>query len=111
MTERDLPHPQPSKATADFVDALLCIGGQLALTIDHMARHASPDAEESAPEVLRRLLTEIMEDELAAPAGDVETAASVLRVASGAIEENLFLVPTPEPAPPSPGQANGHEAR
>jgi hypothetical protein len=84
---------QLESPTTEYVKALVGIGGQLVSTIDHMRRHPStaPDAD-SIPEVLTRLLTDIVDAEVDRPPDDLYTSAAVLDATAKAIEENLFLV-------------------
>lgn len=85
-----------------LVAELIGIGGQLTTTLDHMYRTEAASHRtdlEPVPVVLARLL----EDILAEPSGsfshdELHGAARVLRTASTAIENDLFLVAPPNRA-------------
>ena len=83
---------QIDSPTTEYVKALVGIGGQLVSTIDHMRRYPSPPDADSIPEVLTRLLTDIVDAELDRPPDDLYTSAAVLEATAKAIEQNLFLV-------------------
>jgi hypothetical protein len=88
---------QIESPTHAFVPALVGIGGPLVTTIDHMHRHANPDAD-TIPEVLTRILTDIVDSELDHPPDDLYLTAAVLNATCHPMEENLFLV-DPDPPP------------
>ena len=79
-----------------LVDAVLQSYGQLALVVEHMLR-SSHEGSEPFPDVLRRLLREVLEP-LAARRGDtdVAVAAEVLAAATDVIGAELYLVPVDE---------------
>jgi hypothetical protein len=81
---------------ASLVDALLCCTGQLMLICDHMARFPAPDDAEPAPAVLRRLLCDILEPDLAHRPTDCATVTRVINEISARIDSDLCLV-DPEP--------------
>ena len=87
MTEHD------ENPLAPLVDAFVCCMG-LMLICDHMARYAAAPDADPPPEVLRRLLCDILEPDLA-PA-DCATVTRVINEVSARIESDLVLV-EPEP--------------
>jgi hypothetical protein len=66
--------------------------GQLMLICDHMTRHPACDGADPAPEVLRRLLCEILEPDLGHRATDTATVTRVINEISARIESDLCLV-------------------
>jgi hypothetical protein len=84
------PEPEPLDA---FVEAILQSYGQLALIVEHMLRHSTPEAE-PVPEVLQRLLRDALEP-VARRRGDtdVAVAAELLAAATDRIGEEIYLVP------------------
>jgi hypothetical protein len=93
---------QIESPTHAFVTALVGIGGSLVTTIDHMRRHANPAPDaDTIPEVLTRILTDIVDSELDHPPDDLYLAAAVLNATCTAMQENLFLV-DPDPSPTRP---------
>jgi hypothetical protein len=91
MNEHD-----PKPHLASLVDAFLASMGQLMLICDHMTRHPAPDGAEPAPEVLRRLLCDILAPDLAHRTADCATVTRVVNEISARIESDLCLV-DPEP--------------
>jgi antitoxin (DNA-binding transcriptional repressor) of toxin-antitoxin stability system len=83
---------QIDSPTTEYVKALVGIGGQLVSSIDHMRRHSNAVDDDSLPEILTRLLTDIVGAEVNRPPDDLYTSAAVLDATAKAIEENLFLV-------------------
>jgi hypothetical protein len=83
---------QLESPTTAYVQALVGIGGQLVSTIDHMRRRPNPPDNATIPEILTRLLTDIVHAEVDRPPDDLYTSAAVLDATAKAIEENLFLV-------------------
>jgi hypothetical protein len=83
---------QLESPTTEYVNALVGIGGQLVSTIDHMRRHSNAPDDDSIPEILTRLLTDIVDAEVNRPPDDLYTSAAVLDATAQAIEDNLFLV-------------------
>jgi hypothetical protein len=81
---------------ASLVDALLCCMGQLMLICDHMSRFPAPNDAEPAPVVLRRLLCDILEPDLAHRPTDCATVTRVMSEISARIDSDLCLV-DPEP--------------
>jgi hypothetical protein len=86
--------------THAFVTALVGIGGPLVTTIDHMRRHANPDAD-TIPEVLTRILTDIVDSELDHPPDDLYLAAAVLN-ATCTQWRRTSSTSTPTHHPPEP---------
>lgn len=91
MTEHD---PQPQLAS--LVDGFLSCMGQLMLICDHMARYPSPEGADPPPEVLRRLLCDILAPDLAHRTADCATVTRVVNEISARMESDLYLV-EPEP--------------
>jgi hypothetical protein len=91
MTEHD-----PQTQLASLVDAFLGCMGQLMLICDHMARYPSADDADPPPEVLRRLLCNILAPDLAHRTADCATVTRVVNEISARIESDLYLV-EPEP--------------
>lgn len=91
MTEHD-----SQTHLASLVDAFLACMGQLMLICDHMTRHPAPDDADPAPEVLRRLLCDILTPDLAHRTADCATVTRVVNEISARIESDLYLV-DPEP--------------
>jgi hypothetical protein len=85
------PH-DPQDQLESLVDALLCCMGQLMLICDHMARFPAPDDAEPAPAVLRRLLCDILEPDLAHRPTDCATVTRVISEISARIDSDLCLV-------------------
>jgi hypothetical protein len=88
MTEHD-----PQTHLPSLVDAFLACMGQLMLICDHMTRHP---ADDPAPEVLRRLLCDILAPDLAHRTADCATVTRVVNEISARIESDLYLV-KPDP--------------
>jgi hypothetical protein len=57
-----------------------------------MRRQPNPPDNASIPEILTRLLSDIVDAEVDRPPDDLYTSAAVLDATAKAIEENLFLV-------------------
>jgi hypothetical protein len=70
--------------------------GQLMVICDHMTRYPAADDADPAPEVLRRLLCEILEPDLAHRSTDTATVTRVISEISARIDSDLCLV-EPEP--------------
>jgi hypothetical protein len=87
MTE----HERESQLTS-LVDALLCCMGQLMLICDHMSRFPAPDDAKPAPIVLRRLLCDILEPDLAHRPTDYATVTRLMSEISARIDSDLCLV-------------------
>lgn len=85
-------HREPSQALAEYVDALVGIGGQLTSILQHMYAHRSPQSEGEPAEVLARLIADVMPPRVASRDVDLKIAARVLRVTTEGIENDLFLV-------------------
>jgi hypothetical protein len=83
---------QLESPTTEYVNALVGIGGQLVSTIDHMRRQPNPPDNASIPEILTRLLSDLVDAEVDRPPDDLYASAAVLDATAKAIEENLFLV-------------------
>jgi len=79
-----------------LVDAVLQSYGQLALVVEHMLRVA-PEIPEPVPDILRRLLRDVLEP-LAARRGETDVAltAELLGAATDVIGTELYLVPADE---------------
>ena len=88
--------PHESETHTSLVDALLCCMGQLMLICDHMARFPGPDDAEPAPVVLRRLLCDILEPDLAHRPADCATVTRVISEIAARIDSDLCLV-DPQP--------------
>jgi hypothetical protein len=82
----------PQAHLAPLVDAFLCCMGQLMLICDHMSRHPAPDDADPPPEVLRRLLCDILTPDLAHRTADCATVTRVVNEISARIESDLYLV-------------------
>ena len=84
---------RPTDPLDMLVDAILQSYGQLAPVVEHMLRSAGEGAE-PVPDVLRRLLREVL-GPLAARSGDtdVAVAAELLARAADAIGGELYLAP------------------
>jgi hypothetical protein len=91
MTEND-----PQTHLASLVDAFLCCMGQLMLICDHMTRYPAADDAEPAPQVLRRVMREILEPDLAHRTAHCATVTRVVKEISARIDSDLCLV---EPGP------------
>jgi hypothetical protein len=81
---------------ASLVAALLSCTGQLMLICDHMSRFPAPHDAEPAPVVLRRLLCDILEPDIAHRPTDCATVTRVISEISARIDSDLCLV-DPEP--------------
>ena len=80
-------------SVAALVDAITQSYGQLALILDHMLRHANPEAD-PIPEVLANLLGGVLADFVETYGADeVSTAAQILGAATDKIAEEIYLVP------------------
>jgi len=79
-----------------LVDAFLCCMGQLMLICDQMNRYQASDDAEPAPEVLRRIMCEILESDLGHRTADCATVTRVMNEISARIESDLYLA-EPEP--------------
>jgi hypothetical protein len=79
-----------------LVDAVLQSYGQLALVVEHMLRSAG-EGSEPLPDVLRRLLREVLTP-LAERRGDTDVAltAELLVAVTDVIGAELYLVPVDE---------------
>jgi hypothetical protein len=79
-----------------LVDALLQSYGQLALVVEHMLR-SSAEGAEPVPEILRRLLREVLAP-LAERRGETDVAltAELVAAATDFIGAELYLVPLDE---------------
>lgn len=82
----------PQDQLASLVDAFLCCMGQLMLICDHMTRHPAPEDADPAPVVLRRLLCEVLEPDLAHHTADCATVTRVIKEVSARIDSDLCLV-------------------
>jgi hypothetical protein len=85
-------HREPTPALANYVDALVGIGGQLTSILHHMYAHESPEAELDPAETLARLIADVMPASLARRDVDLKVAARLINATAVAIEDNLFLV-------------------
>ena len=94
MNEHDFQHPRSHLES--MVDGFLSCMGQLMLICNHMTEHPAPDGSEPAPLVLRRLLCDILEPDLAHRTADCATVTRVMSEISARIESDLYLV-EPEP--------------
>jgi hypothetical protein len=83
---------QLESPTTEYVKALVGVGGQLVSTIDHMRRQPNPPDNTTIPEVLTRLVIDIVDAEVERAPDDLYTSAAVLDATAKAIKENLFLV-------------------
>jgi hypothetical protein len=101
-------HREPTPALADYVDALVQIGGQLTTVLHHMWEHQSPDAELDPAETLARLIADVMPPQLTRRDVDLKIAARLINSTAKAIEDNLFLVADDDP-PFDPTTLNGSE--
>jgi hypothetical protein len=88
----------PQSHLASLVDAFLGCMGQLMLICDHMTRYPAADDADPAPEVLRRLMCEILEPDLGDRTVDTATVTRVIKEISARIDSDLCLV-DPEPGP------------
>jgi hypothetical protein len=79
-----------------LVDALLQSYGQLALVVEHMLR-ASAEGAEPVPDILRRLLREVLAP-LTERRGETDVAltAELVAAATDVIGAELYLVPLDE---------------
>ena len=68
------------------------------LICDHMSRYPAADDADPAPEVLRRLMCEILEPDLGRRTADTATVTSVIKEISARIDTDLCLV-DPGPGP------------
>jgi hypothetical protein len=93
MTEHD-----PQSHLASLVDAFLCCMGQLMLVCNHMMRYPPADDADPVPDVLRRLLCEILEPDLAHRTADTATVTRVIKEISARVDSDLCLV-DPERGP------------
>lgn len=98
---------------ASYVEALLQCTGTLMLIVDHMAvfdaTHSPEEPpDESAPETLRRLLQELVASEIGPGGEDVAAATWLLERTTGAIREEIYLVP---PAGEHPDACHGRRRR
>lgn len=84
-------HERRSQLTS-LVDAFLCCMGQLMLICDHMTRFPAPADADPAPVVLRRLLCEVLEPDLAHRPTDCATVTRVINEISARIDSDLCLV-------------------
>jgi hypothetical protein len=100
-------HREPTPAIANYVDALVQIGGQLTTVLHHMLEHASPDAELDPAETLARLIADVMPPHLAHRDIDLKIAARLIDATAEAIEDNIFLVADDDP-PVDPTTMNGN---
>jgi hypothetical protein len=91
MTDHD-----PQTHLASLVDAFLCCMGQLMLICDHVTRYPASDDADPAPEVLRRIMCEILEPDLGHRTADCTTVTRVMNEISARIESDLYLA-EPEP--------------
>jgi hypothetical protein len=87
-------HPQ--NRLTSLVDAFVCCMGQLMLICDHMTRYPASEDADPAPEVLRRLMCQILEPDLAHRPTDCATVTRVIKEISARIDSELCLV-EPEP--------------
>jgi hypothetical protein len=85
-------HREPTAALADYVDALVGIGGQLTTILHHMWEHQGSEAPHDPAETLARLLEDTIPNRWASRDVDLKVAAGLLNATSKAIEDNLFLV-------------------
>ena len=92
MTRHD-----PQSHLASLVDAFICCMGQLMLICDHMTRYPTAGAN-PAPEVLRRLMCEILKPNLGHRSADTATVTRVIKEISAGIDSDLCLV-DPEAGP------------
>ncbi|HEX3263225.1 MAG TPA: hypothetical protein VHR37_06135 [Solirubrobacterales bacterium] len=93
MTRHD-----PQSHLASLVDAFICCMGQLMLICDHMTRYPAAAGADPAPEVLRRLMCEILEPDLGHRSADTATVTRVIKEISARIDSDLCLV-DPEAGP------------
>jgi len=91
-----MTHHDPQTHLASLVDAFLCCMGQLMLICDHMTRYPASDDADPAPEVLRRIMCEILEPDLGHRTADCATVTRVMNEISARIESDLYLA-EPEP--------------
>jgi hypothetical protein len=83
---------EPQSHLASLVDAFLCCMGQLMLICDHMTRYPAAVGADPAPEVLRRLMCEILEPDLGHRSADTATVTRVIKEISARIDSDLCLV-------------------
>ena len=113
MTEQ-APPPQPHDALDELVSELLGCGAVLSQMIGHMipcdaAGKAAPDAV-PIPTVAHSLIRDVLIDVARRrPRRDVKVAAAIIRDATEAIAENIFLVPLEEMDGPGGGAPRGGE--
>ena len=86
----------PQTQLASLVDAFLACMGQLMLICDHMTRHRPAADADPPPEVLRRLLCDVLAPDLAHRTADCATVTRVVNEISARIESDLYLI-EPEP--------------
>ena len=85
-------HREPTHPLAEYVDALVGIGGQLTSILQHMYAHRSPESDGEPAEIFARLIADVTPPQLARRDVDLRIAARVLKATSKAIEQDLFLV-------------------
>jgi hypothetical protein len=93
-----MPPHDPQSHLASLVDGFLCCMGQLMLICNHMTRYPGAGDADPAPEVLRRLICEILEPDLGHRAADAATVTRVIKEISARIDSDLCLV-DPGPGP------------
>ena len=79
--------------TTAYVNALVGVGGPLLTIVDHMRRFGEPGPGDPAiPEVLTRILLDVVDSDLHRPPDDLYSAAALLEATAEAIEAYVGLV-------------------